>query len=660
MSAATLERGLAQYRAGAWREAAATLAELTARQPGEATALRVLGLARLRLGDNGAALAALQAARALAPDDPWCALHLGLGLQAAGRHAEAADLFRAAQLRLPDDPAPWLNLANSLLAMGDAAAALRQARRARLRAPQMAETHYAVGQAEMALGAFAAAEAAFAAATRRAPKLADAWVNLGLARYRQGNIAGATVAMREALAAVPGHRAATANLGAFLRLNGAPEASEALLRETLARDPEAAEVRLNLVADLLQEEQADAALALLDHRPPAEPALRQHWHAQLALALLQRGQPAEARKALAAIGEAPPTLAPLLAWRDVLLALAEGDAARAQDAAGRMAASLDAAGPLLVPEHRIMAHYDLAKFWSQQGAPARAFAHWTAGHALLRRFQPFSRDEWRGFVDASIAAFSADRLRRGPRAGNDDAAPVFIVGMPRSGTTLAEQILGAHAAVHGAGERTALGETFAELGGGWGNAAAARRVAASDAATLDAAAARYLHALHALAPQAARIIDKMPGNFCYLGLIGVMLPGARIIHCVRDPRDVGLSIFTFRFHGHHPYAHDLADLGWYIREHDRLMAHWRAALPNPVLTLPLADWVQDFPATLARVLDFLGLPYDPACERFHERESRVRTVSRAQVRQPVNASGIGRWRAYAAQLAPLIAELERP
>lgn len=659
MSIATLEHGLAQYRAGAWREAAATLAELTARQPEDATALRVLGLARLRLGETQAALAALQAARALAPDDPWCALHLGLGLQAAGRHAEAAALFRAVQPHLPDDPAPWLNLANSLLALGDAAGALREARRARLRAPQMAETHYAVGQAEMALGAFAAAEAAFAAATRRAPKLADAWVNLGLAQYRQGNIEAAKAAMRHALDAVPGHRAATANLGAFLRLTGSAEASELLLRETLARDPDAAEARLNLVADLLQEERADEALALLDHAPPADERLQQHWRAQQALALLQRGRPAEARTALAAIGSAPPTLAPLVAWREVLLALAEGDAAGANAAAERMTAALDAAGPLLVPEHRIMAHYDLAKFWSQQGAAARAFAHWTAGHALLRRFQPFSRDEWRGFVDASIAAFGSDRLRRGPRAGNDDAAPVFIVGMPRSGTTLAEQILAAHAEVHGAGERTALGETFAALGGGWGSAAAARRVAANDAAALDAAAARYLHELRATAPRATRIIDKMPGNFCYLGLVALMLPGARIIHCVRDPRDIGLSIFTFRFHGHHPYAHDLADLGWYIREHDRLMAHWRAALPNPVLTLPLADWVEDFSGTLARVLAFLGLPHDPACERFHERESRVRTVSRAQVRQPVNARGIGRWRAYADQLAPLIAELDQ-
>ena len=115
---------------------------------------------------------------------------------------------------------------------------------------------------------------------------------------------------------------------------------------------------------------------------------------------------------------------------------------------------------------------------------------------------------------------------------------------------------------------------------------------------------------------------------------------------MRDPRDIGLSIFTFRFHGQHGYAHDLADLGWTIAEQDRLMAHWKAALPKPVLTLRLADWVKDFDATLARVLDYVGLPPDPACARFYEADSRVRTVSRAQVAQPVNARGLGRWRPY--------------
>ena len=128
---------------------------------------------------------------------------------------------------------------------------------------------------------------------------------------------------------------------------------------------------------------------------------------------------------------------------------------------------------------------------------------------------------------------------------------------------------------------------------------------------------------------------------------------------MRDPRDIGFSIWTFRFHGEHPYAHDLADLGWTIAQRAKLVDYWREVLPNPILTVALQDWVNDFDGTLARVLTHLDLPPDPACTRFYENDREVRTVSRAQVRQPVHAKGLGRWRPYANELAPLIAELER-
>jgi tetratricopeptide (TPR) repeat protein len=497
-----------------------------------------------------------------------------------------------------------------------------------------------------------------------APRWPDAWVNYGIARYRQGHIEDAKMAMRQALLSAPGHAAAAANLGAFMRITGEFEGGEALLRDSLARGPENAGARLNLVAMLLQEERSADALALLEAAPalPEDTAALRHWHLQHALALLQLGRSAQARpvlSALAGLGPLPPALAPLWHWRLVLLALAEGDGAGAREQARQMAAALAAMGPEAVPEHQIMARYDLAKFWSGQNDHDTAFGHWQAGHALLRRFQAFSREAHGAFIDTNMSLLDRARFATGTRAGNADPAPVFIVGMPRSGTTLCEQILAAHAQVHGAGERVALGQTFAALGGGHDTAAAVNRITGLDAATLDAAAARYLADLHALAPDKTRIVDKMPGNYLYLGLVGLLLPGARIIHCVRDPRDIGLSIFTFRFHGQHGYAHDLADLGWTIAQHDRLMAHWRAALPNPVLTVKLADWVTDFAGTLTRVLAHIGLPPDPACERFYEADSRVRTVSRAQVRQPVNARGLDRWRTYSAGLAPLIAELEQ-
>ena len=651
--APTFELGVERYRAGAYAEAEAIFAQLCGvQETPDPTTLRMLGLARFRLGKLESALALLEAALKAAPSDPNAQLHYGLVLHAAGRHAEAEALFRSSAKLLPQDPAPYLNLSAALLALGDAPGAVKAAIRARRRAPDLAQAHYMLGVAQMAADKLDDAARAFTAALRLDPKLADAWVNLGVIRYRRNDIEQAKTAMRRALAVAPGHVGAAGNLGAFLRLTGQVEASEKLLGDTLERNPEAAEVRINRAAALLSEERAPEALALLEAKSaPADARLAQHWQMQHALALLQVGRAAEARDLVAAIGDVPPEMAPLMLWRRVLLALVARDYEAARAHAIAMEQALATTNGI-VPEHRIMAHYDLGRFWSTQRDPDRTVANWIAGHRLLGRFQPFSRDTHRAFFDANIQSFARARLHDGPRAQNRDPAPVFIVGMPRSGTTLAHQIIAAHPQGFGAGERGALAEAFRDIGGDTPEAAA--RITALDTRALDARAERYLADLHALAPDKARIIDKMPGNFNYLGLAGLMLPGARIIHCVRDPRDIGLSIFTFRFYGYHPYAHDLGDLAWYIAQHDRIMAHWRDVLPNPILTLALKDWVEDFDGTLRRVLDFIDLPYDPACERFYESTSRVMTVSRSQVKQPVNASGLGRWRPYAAQLKPLI------
>jgi len=639
-----------RYRAGDFLGAAALLAA----QAETADTLRLRALCLVKLNNTAEALTLFERARNMAPEDPWVALHFGIGLQSAARHQEAAKMFRAAAAKLTEDPAPWLNLSASLLAVGDLNGAIAAARKGRLRRDKMPQAHYVAGLAYLAAGLLDRAADCFATATKLAPDFADAWVNLGVARYRSGKILLAREAMRAALRADPGNVAAAGNLGAFLRLTGEVEAAETVLRNVIAANPNAATARINFAADLLQEDRAAEALEVLDGASPEEGEMRQQWALQRILALIRLGRMREAQAALEALGPVPPALRPLVLWRRALLAAAAGDEAAARAAARDMGAALrDSAA--MVPEHAIMAHYDLAKFWSQRGDHDGAFGHWTQGHRELARFQPFSRSAHAAFIDANIATFNAARFA-GPRANNNDPAPVFVVGMPRSGTTLTEQILAAHSMVHGAGERAALGRCFWEQGGGE-TAAAVRRAASLQPPALDELAKKYLAELHALAPDAARIVDKMPANANYLGLMAVLMPGARVIACERDPRDIGLSIFTFRFYGVHAYANDLSDLGWYIGQHHRLMAHWRAALPNPILTVKLSDWVDDFDGTLRRVLKFLDLPYDPACERFHEVDRRVRTVSRTQVRSPVNAAGIGRWRAYERHLQPLITAL---
>jgi len=647
---APVTRAAAFYSAGDYPAAAALLAPLAAAR--DAEALRLLGMTRLRQGDTDEALELLAQAVAAAPQSPLAALHHGLALAAAGQHQAAVDAFNRAATLHPPDAAPWLNMSSSLLALGDHTGAIRAARRGRLRAPAMAAAHYTLGNAYLAAGHLTAAAAAFRKTTRLQPDFADGWVNLGVAAYRQGDIFAAKQAMRDALSVAPGHLAARANLGSFMRLTGEVEAGEALLIGTVRDNPDAAAARINLAAEYLSEDRAAEALSLLS--APVPPAMHQHAELQRALALLKLGRRGQAVTILGTLGPVPPALEPLKQWRLVLAAQAIGNIAEARRAAAAMDRAL--ASPAILPEHRIMAHYDLAKFFSGMAAPEQAFRQWQKGHDELAKTQPFSRAAHQDFVDASIEFFSAARFA-GATAANQDETPVFVVGMPRSGTTLAEQILSSHGQVHGAGERGALGQAFHRLGNGVG-AEAVRRIAGLNEPVLNPAATAYLNELHSLAPAAARIIDKMPGNFLYLGLTALLMPQARIISCLRDPRDIGMSIFTFRFYGIHPYAHNLADLGWYICQQRRLMRHWESTLPNPICRVNLSDWVEDFDGTLRRLLAFLDLPYDPACERFYEAERRVRTVSRAQVKEKVNARGIGRWRPYAEQLAPLIAELE--
>ena len=558
------------------------------------------------------------------------------------------------------DETEWLQQALAALRGADLAAAEAASAEALRRTPGDPRAHYVRGRVAAACGDVAAAEAGFAEAVRLAPDWANGWVELGAVQYGRRQVEAAKSSLRRALEVEPGHRAARALLVVYLLVSGETEAADALLRETVALQPDNAGARLTLVTTLLHQERAPEALTLLEAAAvPANHVQAREWEAQRATALVSCGRLPEARAALAAsraFGPCPPAQEPRLLLPAALLARAEGDVARAEEHARAMAEALQAKE---VPEQqRVEMSFDLGTFWARQRRPAEAMRLWQAAHGLLSLREPFSRAEHAAFLDGSIAALDRDRLTTGARASNADPAPLFIVGMPRSGTTLCHQILAAHRHVHGAGERVALVNCFGQVARGAEAAQAPARLAALGTAELDAMAEDYLAALHALAPGRPRIVDKMPGNYMLVGLVALMLPGARIIHCERDPRDIGLSIFSMRFDGAHPYAHDLADIGWAIGQQVRIMAHWRNALPERILAVRLSDWVTNFDVTLERVLRHAGLPPDPACARFYEADGVAMTASQAQVRRPVNAQGLGRWRPYAAELAPLVAELD--
>ncbi len=644
------------FERGDFARAASLLVSLLARSRPEPMLLRLCGMALTRSGATGKGLPYLARARRMTPQDPIAALWHGIALHAAERYEEAVAALRECGALAPTDPSSRIHLARALLKLDRPNDALRAARQATALQPGLPEAQHALHLAELAILKRAAAGGP---ARADAGRLSDAWLALGLVCMRLGKVQDARQAMGEALAAQPQHAEAAAQLALVEHLCGEPVRAVTRLRATLRQDPGCQRARLFLAGRLLLEGECAEALALLDAIPSGS-ALEADRRALRVDALMQLGRRDAARAALAltqadrASGDA----AVMLHRQQLLLAQQDGDpgtvAALAETLAG-VAANRDAAGL----EARIDTHFALGDLDHARGRRPAAFAHWQQGHRLLQEAQPFSRRSHEALTDTIIRVFDRARLAGGPRAASRDPAPVFIGGLPRTGTTLTEHILSAHAAVHGGGERLAVREVLARLTGTGDAEQALTRAAALDAPALSEAAGAFAAELHALAPAASLVLDKLPDNFALLGFIAILLPGARVIACTRDLRDVGASIFRRRFLGHHPYAHELGDLGWYMAQHVRLLRHWQATLPLPMLLVDLADWIDDFDATLRRVLGFLGLPEDPACARFFEQERVVKTASRDQVRRAINAGGVGRWRQYAAELRPMIDELPR-
>lgn len=259
-------------------------------------------------------------------------------------------------------------------------------------------------------------------------------------------------------------------------------------------------------------------------------------------------------------------------------------------------------------------------------------------------------------IDRMIAAWTPEAIRQSPTSRHDTDRPVFIVGMPRSGTTLVEQILASHPGVHAGGERGEIARLAAEIAG-----IDPRRIPAVESPARLTVAFLNRAADVWLAPfahsTAARITDKMPLNFIHLGLIARIFPGARVLHCTRDPRDTCLSCFMHMFEGSLPFAYDLRDLARFYRAYRRLMEHWRHTLDIPINEVPYERIIAEPESGTRSIIAAVGLPWHDACLRFHETRRPALTSSIDQVRQPIYDSSVGRWRHYAQHLSPLTGAL---
>jgi tetratricopeptide (TPR) repeat protein len=306
---------------------------------------------------------------------------------------------------------------------------------------------------------------------------------------------------------------------------------------------------------------------------------------------------------------------------------------------------------------RIEVHFALGKIYADSGEPALAVEHLSKANALKRRFIAYDEPDTLDSLKRIAATFSATFIESRFGCSDPSQVPIFIFGMPRSGTTLIEQVLASHPAVYGAGELSILEEIATDvLAPHTSISPTAMREATCD--ELREIGRRYATALADLAPHRVRVTDKMPGNFRFAGLIRIVMPNARMIHAKRDAVETCFSCFSQYFAGDQPWAYDLRELGRYYRGYDALMDHWRSVLPpGAILDVHYEEMVGDFEAQARRILEYCGLDWDDACLHFDKTDRNVKTASASQVRRPIYRSSVHKSRKYAGLLQPLLSAL---
>jgi tetratricopeptide (TPR) repeat protein len=638
---------LASDAAAAERQARGVLVQA----PADPRALLILGSALRRQGRFAAARSILDPLAGAHPQAALTQYELGVTLAALGDPAEGMAVLRRAVAIRRDLPEAWKALGDLLFAAGDARAAetaFREHVRASVRDPRLAP----------AADALFAGDAALAAERLRIHL--DAWPAdtaalqmLGQAAAQLGDLDQAEARLAACLSIDPGLDGARFDLADVLFRQQRATAALALVEELLARDPGDPAYRNLKAACLGMIGEYDAAIALYETLLADYPNHPRLWLNQ-GHALRTVGRRAEAVAAYS---------------RSIALAGGFGDAywSLANLKTSAISAELEAAmarelqRPDIVADDRLHLHYALGKALEDRGDPASAFEHYSQGARQRREDLRYDPDDATALMRRSKALFTRDFFATRAGAGSPSNAPIFIVGLPRSGSTLVEQILASHSQVEGTMELPDIGLIARDLIRGEGGGEAARYpqlLAGLETARLAELGEAFL-ARTQVQRKLGRpfFIDKMPNNFHHIGLIQLILPNARIIDARRHPLGSGFSAFKQHFSYGHAFSYDLTDLGRYYRDYVELMAHVDRVLPGRVHRVIYEDLVEHTEREVVRLLAHCGLPFEAPCLAFHENARAVRTVSSEQVRRPIYREGLDQWRAYEPWLGPLKAAL---
>jgi tetratricopeptide (TPR) repeat protein len=563
------------------------------------------------------AIAAYSWAIHLRPNYPQAKSDLGNVLRSKGRLDEAIALHSQAIALMPEFAEAHSNLGNALKEKELFEEAIAAYSKAVELKPDMPVFHFSLGEVLCAMGRSEEGVAAFRRAIELDPNYFDALNQLGITLAELERFDEALGAQRQAAALRPNDPISDQTLGLILMRRSDASGAEVSLRRALAASPDL----------VLSWNGLGTALKVLGQFEEASTCFRR--------ALSLRSDSAMLYKNLSSTG------------RQVI---DDTEVQRLTALLNRPTASVD---------ERVAAGFALGKLLDEADRFDEAFEQYAQANKIYRdskaeRGERFDIDKLRQHVDETIRAFSPQLIKDRQGWGDASELPVFIVGMPRSGTTLVEQIAASHPDVFGAGELSDINQIARELGEG------VEATQGWNSDSVKTAAKAHLEHLRTMGGSAIRVIDKMPDNVLKLGLIATLFPSARVIFCQRDPRDTCLSCYFQWFTATILFAYDLADCGRRYLEIERLAHYWRSVLPLKMLEVQYEELVADLEGQSRRLIDFLGLPWNPACLDFHKTKRTVMTASVWQVRQPIYSRSAGRWRQYERHLKPLLEVLGMP
>lgn len=616
-----LESGFRHHKSGNFTAAEKIYRHVLDVQPDNHEALYLMGTLAQQTGRIDVAVTCLTRAIKRSRRNPFYRLALGDTRLAEGRLTDAAACYQKTLALDTHNAEAHFGLGNVLHARRKFPGAIKHYRNAIAVKPDLAEAQNNLGAVLTAVGQLAEAAECFARTLELRPDFADAHLNIGQAQKAKGRLGDAIASYRKALDLDPNLAEAHTNLGNAHRQMGDFKAALDSYRLALKIDPT---------------------------------LVQAHYH--LGIIKLEYGRLKESLEDLQrAVALAPDHVEAITSIGEVLETLGQNEDASAWYRKG-IDIRVDRSLPIMEQRSR---HFALGRIHDRLGEFDIAFAHFKTANGIwlehLRRTDmTYSSAAWEANIGTIIGAFPLRGMAGGDIKGNVSRLPVFVLGMPRSGTTLVEQILASHSEVHGAGELPDF-PRLAERISGNGNWANAVRSLGTDQA--EAIAGEYLDKLGHIAPGARRVVNKLPVNFLYLGLIRTLFPDAPIIHCRRDPLDVCLSNYFGYFAAPQAFANDLADLGHFYKQYERLMAFWEKIYPGTIFHIDYDSLIDDQERLSRELISYCGLEWQTQCLSFHETERHIATASRLQVRRPLYRSSVQRWRNYDRFLGPLQAAL---